>query len=141
MGKPEPFGLTKDPDLKTATVDAHTIIYIPIEDNQNSVKFKPPDCTLPYSLKSEGSHKKLYPSDTYSKENLWIDISDTSCYSNAKARDMHGNYIYTPHLLALDSCRPINQVELPTLLQQVTTPLLANRWEECTPRPCRSELC
>ena len=43
---------------------------------------------------------------------------------------MHGNYIYTLHLLALDSCRPVNQVELPTFLQQVTTPLIANRWEE-----------
>ena len=130
MGRPEPFGLTEDPDLKLATTDAHTIIYIPIEDNQNSAKFKPPDCTLSYSLKSEASQKKLYPADTYSKENLWIDISDTSCYSNIKARDMHGNYIYTLHLLALDSCRPVNQVELPTFLEQVTTPLIANRWEE-----------
>ena len=98
MGRSEPFGLTEDPDLNPATTDAHTIIYIPIEDNQNSAKFKPPDCTLSYSLKSEASQKKLYPADTYSKENLWIDVSDTSCYSNAKARDMHGNYIYTPHL-------------------------------------------
>ena len=111
-------------------MDAHTIIYIPIEDNQNSAKFKLPECTLSYSLKSEGSQMKSYPADMYSKENLWIDNSDTSCYANAKARDSHGNYIYTPHLLALDSCRPVNQVELPTFLQQVTTPLIANRWEE-----------
>ena len=42
----------------------------------------------------------------------------------------HGNYTYTPHLLALDLCRPVNQVKLPTFLLQVTTPLIANRWKE-----------
>ena len=38
--------------------------------------------------------------------------------------------IYIPQLLALNSCRPVNQVELPTFLQEMTTPLIANRWEE-----------
>ena len=52
---------------------------------------------------------------------------DTPSHSNPKAIDTHGNYFYTPHLLALDSCRPANHVDPPAHLQQVTTPLIASR--------------
>ena len=55
---------------------------------------------------------------------------DTPSHSNPKAIDTHGNYVYTHHLLVLDSCRPVNHVDPPAYLQQVTTPLIVSRWEE-----------
>ena len=49
---------------------------------------------------------------------------DMPSHSNLKAKaiDMHGKYLYTPYLLALESCRSVNHVDPPTHLQQVTTP-------------------
>ena len=101
-------------------MDAHTITHIPTEDNLDS------SLTL-YFHNSVCSQKKSYPVDVYSKK--YIYRHDTSIYPYAKARDIRGNYIqYTPYLLALDLCHPLNHVELPTRLQHHSS--IANRWEE-----------
>ena len=122
MERPEPFGLTEDPELHTEKVDAHTITHIPIKDNLDLTKFKPPDCSLPRSYNTAGNPGRTYLVDIYYKQKLLIKTMDIPSHSNPKAIDTHGNYVYTHHLLALDSCCPVSHVDPPAHLQQVTTP-------------------
>ena len=60
----EPFGLTEDPELITEMVDAHTIIHIPIKDNLELAKFKPPDCQF---HNTSCSQRGTYQVDIYYK--------------------------------------------------------------------------
>ena len=116
--KPEPFGLTEYPELHTEKVDAHTITHIPIKDNSDLAKFKPPACQF---HNTSCSQRGTYPVDIYYRQQLLINTMDMP--SHPKAIDTHGNYFYTPHHLALDLCRPVNHVDPPAHLQQATTPV------------------
>ena len=66
--RPEPFGLTEDPEFNTEKVDTHTITHIPIKDILDLAKFKPPDCSSSQFHNTSCSQRRTYPVNIYYKQ-------------------------------------------------------------------------